>query len=87
VRAINTSKGAAACVQTASIAATSICSMMHAAVHGIDRDQRVCFIPRSPHPLHCPSSPYSKNAGAEFVSKIDLAMQYTMYTQLQCVHD
>jgi hypothetical protein len=35
------------------------------------------------------SSPYSKNAGAEFVSKIDLAMQYTsmymMYTQLQCV--
>jgi hypothetical protein len=31
------------------------------------------------------SSPYSKNAGVEFVSKIDLAILYvyTMYTQLQ----
>jgi hypothetical protein len=47
---------------------------MHAALHGTDRDQRVYVLFLGPFtPSLSLSSPYSKNAGAEFVSKIDLA--------------
>jgi hypothetical protein len=60
---------------------------IHAALHGIDRDQRVydMFYSSIPSPPWLSlSSPYSKNAGAEFVrkNKINLAIQYTLYTQL-----
>jgi hypothetical protein len=51
-------------------------SMMHAALHGINRDQH--FIPLSPHPFMVPLQSIFKNAGAEFVSKINLAIQYTI---------
>jgi hypothetical protein len=47
---------------------------MHAVLHGIDRDQHVYVLFLDPlTPSLSLSSPYSKNAGTEFVSKIDLA--------------
>jgi hypothetical protein len=47
---------------------------MHAALHGIDRDQRVYVLFLNPlTPSLSLSSPCSKNVRAEFVTKIDLA--------------